>query len=66
MPKLILLTVIFIGPAYAALMGIVYVARLALPSGHVIYEQVEEYLWAPAGLIALAAAGLVAALTGTS
>lgn len=66
MLRLILLTVVFVGPAYGTLMGVVYLARLALPEGHVIYEQIEEYLWTLAILLALAAAGIVAALTSAA
>ena len=64
MQRLIWFTAILLGPCYAILMGIVYGLRLVLPDGHVIYEQVDEYLWVPAGLIALALAGIAVALTG--
>ncbi len=66
MLRLVVFTLLFVGPAYAALLGVVYVARRTLPAGHVLYEQVEAYLWAPAGLIALAVAGIVATLLGAS
>ncbi len=62
MVQLIVFTALWLGPVYALLMGLVYLARLVLPEGQVLYEQVEEYLWAPAGLLALALAGLVTAL----
>ncbi len=64
MQKLIWFTAILLGPCYVILMGIVYGLRLVLPDGHVIYKRVDEYLWVPAGLTALALAGLAAALTG--
>jgi hypothetical protein len=64
MSRLIFFTAMLLGPCYAILMGIVYALRLALPEGHVLYEQVDEYLWVPAILIALALAGIVATLTG--
>ncbi len=66
MLKVLFWTVLFLAPCYAGLIGLVYGLRLLLPEGHLIYEQIEEYLWAPAGLMALALAGLVAALTGAS
>ncbi len=66
MLRLIVFTFLFVGPAYAALLGVVYVVRRALPGGHMLYEQIEAYLWAPAALIALAVAGLLAALLGAS
>ncbi len=66
MLRLVVFTLLFVGPAYAALLGVVYLIRRALPAGHVLYEQVEAYLWAPAVLIALAAAGLMATLLGAS
>jgi hypothetical protein len=64
MQKLIFFTAILLGPCYAILMGIIYGLRLALPDGHPLYEPVEEYLWALAGLIALGLAGLAAAIIG--
>ncbi len=66
MLRLMVFTFLFVGPAYAALLGVVYLVRRVLPAGHVLYEQVEAYLWAPAALLALAAAGLVATLLGAS
>ncbi len=66
MLRLIVFTLLFLGPAYAVLLGVVYLARRALPEGHVLYELVEVYLWVPAALIALAAAGLVATWLGTT
>ncbi len=62
MQKLIWYTAILLGPCYAVLLGLVYGLRGVLPDGHVIHEQVDEYLWLPAGVIALALAGLAAAL----
>ncbi len=64
MLKLILFTAILIAPCYAALMTLLYGLRLVLPEGHPLYEPVEEYLWAPAALLALALAGITAAITG--
>ena len=64
MLKLLLFTAMFIAPCYGLLMGIVYGLRLVLPEGHWIYEQVEEYLWALAALVALALAGIAAAIAG--
>ncbi len=64
MLRLIVFTLLFIGPAYAGLLALVYLARRALPAGNLLYEQVEASLWAPAALLALAAAGLVTNLLG--
>ncbi len=64
MLKLIFLTAILLAPCYAALIAALYGLRLLLPDGHPIYEPVEEYLWAPAALLALALAGIAAAITG--
>ncbi len=62
MQRLFFYTTVLVGPCYASLMAMVFGLRLLLPSEHVIHGPIEEFLWIPAVLIALALGGMAAAM----
>ncbi len=62
MLQLIVFTVLFVGPAFAAMLSVLYILRLILPTGRALYDPIEPYLIGPAVLLAISLAGIVAAL----
>ncbi len=62
MLQLVMFTVLCVGPAYAAMLSVLYGLRLILPAGRALYDPIEPYLVGPAILLAISLAGIVAAL----
>ncbi len=63
MKRLFFYTTVLIGPCYATLMVMVLALRLLLPNEHFIHSQIEEFLWIPAVLVALALGGMAAVMS---